>query len=149
MNFGCGTVKNFNSEILEAQRLNKPQKWYYLTPIKVKDDGSGYKEVTVNMAYPIPAILADASSEKIAFDRIKNDAQFLQGELIDFMKKYFNVPSHTFSTIPFWANEKTQERDGRRNFGNNSVHIIYGNLTLKYRESRFDCNLVEQNNTEN
>ena len=55
----CGTVKNFNTAILEAARQNKLQSWYFLTPIKNKDNGSGYMEATINFAYPILSNIQD------------------------------------------------------------------------------------------
>ena len=60
----CGSLKKFNTQILEAARLQELQMWYFLTPIKSKDDGSGYKTATINVAFPI---LADNDDKNEAF----------------------------------------------------------------------------------
>lgn len=134
----CGSIKNFNSTILDAARQNQLQMWYFLTPIKSNDNGSGFKTATVNLAYPILAGSEDIN-EASAITRISEFETNLQTELLTILKKYVNVPDSTFSIIPFWANEKG-ERIERKDFGNVRVHIINGMLTLKYRESWFNCN---------
>jgi len=133
----CGTVKNFNTAILEAARQNKLQSWYFLTPIKNKDNGSGYMEATINFAYPILSNIQDIDEASV-LKRISIFDGDLKMELLNTLKKYVNVPTSTFSIIPFWANEKG-ERIERKDFGNIRVHIINGILTVKYRESWFNC----------
>ena len=134
----CGSLKNFNTQILEAARLSEPQTWYFLTPVKSKDDGSGYKTATVNVAYPIIATNDDIN-EAFVISKISETEPALKSELLNLLKKYVNIPESTFAVVPFWANEKS-ERSERRDFGNVRVHIINGILTVKYRNSWINCN---------
>jgi hypothetical protein len=134
----CGTVKNFNTIIMDASRQNQLQMWYFLTPIKGKDNGSGYMEATINLAFPILAVQGDIN-EISALSRISEIEKTVKPELINLLKKWMNVPSSTFSIIPFWSNEKG-ERNELKDFGNVRIHIINAVLTVKYRETWFNCN---------
>ena len=136
--FGCGTVKNFNAVILDAQRTNDSQKWYFLTPLKVKDNGSGYKEVSINFAFPIVAELDDIN-ESAVLSRLANYESEYGNDLLKFLRKYFNVLSPTYSVIPFWSNNAV-ERLKLTDFANNRIHLLNLTVTLKYRETWFKCN---------
>lgn len=136
--FGCGTVKNFNAVILDAQRTDSSQRWYFLTPLKVKDNGSGYKEVSVNFAFPIVASLDDIE-EKSVLSRLANYESEYGNDLLKFLRKYFNVLSPTYSVIPFWSTTAV-ERLKLTDFANNRIHLLNLTVTLKYRESWFKCN---------
>ena len=136
--FGCGTVKNFNAVILDAQRTNDSQRWYFLTPLKVKDNGSGYKEVSVNFAFPIVASLDDIE-EKAVLSRLANYESEYGNDLLKFLRKYFNVLSPTYSVIPFWSTNAV-ERLKLTDFANNRIHLLNLTVTLKYRETWFKCN---------
>ena len=136
--FGCGTVKNFNAVILDAQRTNDSQRWYFLTPLKVKDNGSGYKEVSVNFAFPIVAALEDIE-EKAVLSRLANYESEYGNDLLKFLRKYFNVLVPTYSVIPFWSTNAV-ERLKLTDFANNRIHLLNLTVTLKYRETWFKCN---------
>ena len=136
--FGCGTVKNFNAVILDAQRTNDSQRWYFLTPLKVKDNGSGYKEVSVNFAFPIVAALEDIE-EKAVLSRLANYESEYGNDLLKFLRKYFNVLNPTYSVIPFWSTNAV-ERLKLTDFANNRIHLLNLTVTLKYRETWFKCN---------
>ena len=136
--FGCGTVKNFNAVILDAQRTNDSQRWYFLTPLKVKDNGSGYKEVSINFAFPIVAELEDIE-EKAVLSRLANYESEYGNDLLKFLRKYFNVLNPTYSVIPFWSTNAV-ERLKLTDFANNRIHLLNLTVTLKYRETWFKCN---------
>lgn len=136
--FGCGTVKNFNAVILDAQRTNDSQRWYFLTPLKVKDNGSGYKEVSLNFAFPIVAELDDIN-ESAVLSRLANYESEYGNDLLKFLRKYFNVLSPTYSVIPFWSTNAV-ERLKLTDFANNRIHLLNLTVTLKYRETWFKCN---------
>lgn len=136
--FGCGTVKNFNAVILDAQRTNDSQRWYFLTPLKVKDNGSGYKEVSINFAFPIVAALDDIE-EKAVLSRLANYESEYGNYLLNFLRKYFNVLAPTYSIIPFWSTTAV-ERLKLTDFANNRIHLLNLTVTLKYRETWFKCN---------
>ena len=134
----CGTLKNFNSVIVRAMELGESQKWYFLTPLKVKDNGSGFKEVTVNIAFPIQCEIDDVTEADV-LNRLAGYESEYSEQLVKFLKKYFLVPTYTFSIVPFWSDTKT-ERKELTDFGNVRIHVISGTLTLKYRETWFKCN---------
>ena len=134
----CGSLKNFNTAILDAARQNQMQMWYFLTPIKSNDNGSGYMEATINLAFPILAGLGDIN-ELSAISRISEIEKDVKPQLINLLKKYVNIPTATFSVHPFLANEKS-ERIERKDFAGVRVHIINAVLTVRYRESWFNCN---------
>ena len=136
--FGCGTVKNFNAVILDAQRTDSSQRWYFLTPLKVKDNGSGYKEVSINFAFPIVAALDDIE-ESAVLSRLSNYESEYGNDLLKFLRKYFNVLSPTYSVIPFWSTNAV-ERLKLTDFANNRIHLLNLTVTLKYRETWFKCN---------
>lgn len=136
--FGCGTVKNFNAVILDAQRTNDSQRWYFLTPLKVKDNGSGYKEVSINFAFPIVAELDDIN-ESAVLSRLANYESEYGNDLLKFLRKYFNVLNPTYSVIPFWSTNAV-ERLKLTDFANNRIHLLNLTVTLKYRETWFKCN---------
>lgn len=136
--FGCGTVKNFNAVILDAQRTSDSQRWYFLTPLKVKDNGSGYKEVSINFAFPIVAELEDIE-EKTVLSRLANYESEYGNDLLKFLRKYFNVLVPTYSVIPFWSTNAV-ERLKLTDFANNRIHLLNLTVTLKYRETWFKCN---------
>jgi hypothetical protein len=131
----CGTVKNFNSSILDDVRRNDYQHWYFLTPLKSKDNGHGLKEVTINMAYPFLAERNDISEEEV-IKRLK--ALEFQTELLKVLRKNVIVSSHTISVIPFWGNEKGAERNERQDFGQTRVHLINASLIVLYRDNYFN-----------
>lgn len=133
----CGTVKNLSTVINEALRNNDSQSWYFLTPLKVKDNGSGLKEVTFNLAFPILATQDDIS-EQAVLSRISLYESGHEEALIKFLSKYFLIPSFTFAVVPFWSKD-SNERTERKDFANNKVHLISGNITLRYREKWFNC----------
>lgn len=133
----CGTVKNLNTVILEALRIGDSQSWYFLTPLKVKDNGSGLKEVTFNLVFPILSVQDDIS-EQAALSRISLFESSYEESLIKFLSKYFLIPSFTFAVVPFWSKD-SNERTERKDFANSKVHLISGNITLKYRENWFNC----------
>ena len=136
--FGCGSVKNFNAVILDAQRTNDSQRWYFLTPLKVKDNGSGYKEVSINFAFPIVAELEDID-ESAVLSRLANYESEYGNDLLKFLRKYFNVLAPTYSIIPFWSTNAV-ERLKLTDFANNRIHLLNLTVTLKYRETWFKCN---------
>ena len=136
--FNCGTIKNFNNEILEDQRLHTEQSWYFLTPIKTTDSESGLKEAKINMAYPFEVKKSDIS-EKAVIERLNLNLLEYETELLKRLRQDRRLiipPSmFTISFIPFWANEKTSERMTKVDFGSNKIHAIIASLTIKYREA--------------
>ena len=134
---GCGTVKNFNSTILRAMKNDEDMKWYFLTPVKSKDNGSGYKEATVNFAFPIKADRDDISEKEVLLKLEENEIENTEC-LIKHLKKYFNVVSFTSSTIPFWSTNAV-ERLQLTDFANVKIHLLNVVVTVKYRESWFKC----------
>ena len=134
----CGTVKNFNSVVLEDVRLKDDQHWYFLTPIKSTDKASGLKECTVNLAFPFMSEKYDIS-EQVVIERISALMPSYESDLLAILRKVVIVPSFTFSVVPFWAYEKGTERTERKDFGQIRIHIINASLTIRYRESWF-CN---------
>lgn len=141
--FGCGTVKNFNAVILDAQRTNDSQRWYFLTPLKVKDNGSGYKEVSINFAFPIVAELDDIE-EKAVLSRLANYESECRSDLLKFLRKYFkgtriSILAKDHSLIAFWSTNAV-ERLKLTDFANNRIHLLNLTVTLKYRETWFKCN---------
>lgn len=135
----CGTVKKFNNTILMDMENNDCQHWYFLTPIKIFDKGNGLKECTIQMAYPFLNEENDIS-EQAVIERLSPLMDGYQTDLLKILRKMLIIPSFTFSVIPFWANEKTAERNELKDFGSNRIHIINAVLTVKYRESWFNCN---------
>jgi hypothetical protein len=134
----CGTLKNFNTQILEDARRGNTNHWYFLTPLKVVDKGgNGYKEVVINLAYPINAIQADLT-EQDAINRISEFKEQYESNLLTYLKKYMNVPTYDFKVIPFWSNDKTP-RTERTDFANVKIHILNAVLTIRYRDSWFGC----------
>ena len=141
--FGCGTVKNFNAVILDAQRTNDSQRWYFLTPLKVKDNGSGYKEVSINFAFPIVAELDDID-EKTVLSRLANYESECRNDLLKFLRKYFkgapiSILAKDHAVISFWSTNAV-ERLKLTDFANNRIHLLNLTVTLKYRETWFKCN---------
>lgn len=134
----CGTVKNFNSSILEDVRRNDFQHWYFLTPIKCTDKANGLKECTVQMAYPF-LCANNEISEEAAIQRISDLVPEYEAELLKVLRQKVIAPSYTFSVIPFWANEKASERNERKDFAQTRVHIISGSVTIRFRENWFNC----------
>ena len=132
----CGTVKNFNNSILRDMENNDGQHWYFLTPIKAFDKGNGLKECTVNMAYPFLNEETD-TSEQIVIERLSPLMDGHQTDLLKILRKMLIVPSFTFSVVPFWANEKTSERNELKDFGSNRIHIINASIKILYRETWF------------
>ena len=137
--FNCGTIKNFNNEILEAQKKHTEQSWYFLTPVKPVGSVSGLKEVKINMAYPFVVNEKFDTSEKKVIERLALDLQAYETDLLKRLRqdRRLIVPPalFTISFVPFWANEKIAERMNRVNFGSNNIHAIIASLTIKYRES--------------
>jgi len=134
----CGSLKNFNTQILEDARRGNSNHWYFLTPLKVVDKGgNGYKEVVINLAYPINAIQSDLT-EQDAINRISDFKDSYESELIKFLQRTVQVPSYEFKVIPFWSNDKAP-RTERADFANVKIHILNVVLTIRYRESWFRC----------
>ena len=142
--FNCGTVKNFNNEILEDQRKKDSNHWYFLTPIKSTDSGNGLKEAKINMAYPFEVFEKTDVSEKEVIKRLSVNLKEYETELLKRLRqdRRLIVPPSMFtiSFIPFWANEKSSERMNRVDFGSNRIHIINVSLTIRYREEWLNCN---------
>ena len=142
--FNCGTIKNFDFEILEDKRKKDYQHWYFLTPIKVTDSGNGLKEAKINMAYPFAVIEKLDTSEKKVIERLSLDLLAYETDLLKRLRqdRRLIVPPAmiTISFVPFWANEKTSERMNRVDFGSNKIHAIIASLTIKYRESWITIN---------
>jgi hypothetical protein len=135
----CGTLKNFNTAILEDVRKNDYQHWYFLTPIKCNDKASGLKECTVQMAYPFLAANGEISEES-SIKRISDLVPGYEAELLKVLRVKVIVPSFTLSVIPFWANDKGTERNERKDFAQTRIHIINASVTINFRESWLNCN---------
>ena len=134
----CGTLKNFNTTILEDARRSSKAHWYFLTPLKPTDKGgNGFKEVVINFAYPIDAIKQDLTEEDV-FKRLSKLNGKYEKELIKFLRKKVLVPSFDLKVIPFWSNDK-MPRTERADFGNVKIHIINVIATIRYRDSYFGC----------
>ncbi len=134
----CGSLKNFNTQILEDARRGFANHWYFLTPLKAVDKGgNGFKEVVINFAYPINAIQTDLSEED-AISRISELKDSYEIELIKFLQRTVQVPSYEFKVIPFWSNDKAPRAE-RTDFANVKIHILNAVLTIRYRETWFGC----------
>lgn len=134
--FGCGTVKNFNTEIIKNMKLKNTDKWYFKTPLKIS--GVGLKTVTIDMAFPFQPE-KDEMEEKEAITRLSPDLQCYEDSLIFFFRKNNLIVSDaSFSFIPFWANE-SGTRNERKDFAQLRIHILNAVVTLKYRETWFNC----------
>lgn len=129
----CGTIKNFNSSILEDARLKDFSHWYFLTPIKSTVKIGNLKEAVLSLAFPFDFEKGD-DSEAIVIERLSTDTLDLQAELISELRKRIIVSQFSFTPIPFWANEKGSERMMLKDFGNNRIHILSGTLTVQYRD---------------
>ena len=127
-----GSVKNFGLAIVEDSKKFDNQHWYFLTPIKVKDNGNGLKEATINLAYPFEVERDDVSEVEV-LERLSGYMIDYETELLKQLRKILIVPSLTLSVVPFWANEKG-ERVERKNFAQAAVHILSATATVKYRE---------------
>lgn len=129
---GCGTVKNFQTEILKNVKLGITDRWYFKTPIKVS--GHGLKTAVIDFAFPFLAKINDAN-EKDVLSRLEILRKDYEDDLIRFLRSLkFIVPPDTanLTIIPFWAAEKG-ERDERKDFAGIRVHILNANITVKYR----------------
>lgn len=134
---GCGTVKNFSTEILKNVKLNVADRWYFKTPIKIS--GHGLKTATIDMAFPFLAKQTDID-EKTVLARLEENRKDYEEELVWFLRKNgFIVPpsSAIFTVIPFWAAEKG-ERNERKDFAGIRLHILNAVITVKYRETWFN-----------
>lgn len=131
---GCGTVKNFNTEIISNMKLKKTDKWYFKTPLKIS--GTGLKTVTIDMAFPFQTAINEME-ENEAITRLSPDLKDYKTDLKFFFRKNgFIVSNIDFSFIPFWANE-TGTRNERKDFAQLRIHILNAVVTLKYRDSWF------------
>ena len=128
---GCGTQKNFATEIMKNIELNKTTRWYFKTPIKIT--GSGLKSATVNLAYPFRFKETDID-EKAVLTRLEPDRQAYEQDLLKFLRKFFIVPPDTanFVIVPFWANGEG-ERNERKDFAGTRIHILSANIVVKFR----------------
>lgn len=135
---GCGSKKNFQSEILKNMKVpGVLPRWYFLTPIK--HSGNGLVTATINFAFPFVAKSTD-TSDAIVLSRLENERKAYEDDLIHFIRSFgFIVPpdSQTFSIIPFWATE-TSERTERKDFAGLRIHILNAVITVKYRKSWFN-----------
>ena len=52
--FGCGSVKNFSTEIIERSKFGKDTRWYFSTPIKTNVNAN-LAECTLHLAFPFLA----------------------------------------------------------------------------------------------
>jgi hypothetical protein len=128
---GCGTQKNFATEIMKNIELNKSTRWYFKTPIKIT--GSGLKSATVNLAYPFKFKETDID-EKAVLTRLEPERQAYEQDLLKFLRKFFIVPPDTanFVIVPFWANSEG-ERNERKDFAGTRIHILSANIVVKFR----------------
>lgn len=128
---GCGTQKNFATEIMKNIELNKTTRWYFKTPIKIT--GSGLKSATVNLAYPFKFKDTDID-EKAVLTRLEPERQAYEQGLLKFLRKFFIVPPDTanFVIVPFWANSEG-ERNERKDFAGTRIHILSANIVVKFR----------------
>lgn len=128
---GCGTQKNFATEISKNIELNKTTRWYFKTPIKIT--GSGLKTATVNLAYPFKFKETDID-EKTVLARLETERQAYEQDLLKFLRKFFIVPPDTanFVIVPFFSKGEG-ERDERKNFGSTIIHILSANIVVKFR----------------
>ena len=129
---GCGTQKNFATEIMKNIELNKKTRWYFKTPIKIT--GSGLKSATVNLAYPFRWKDTDGDNEAIVLARLEPERQAYEQDLLKFLRKFFIVPPDTanFVIVPFFSKGEG-ERDERKNFGSTIIHILSANIVVKFR----------------
>ncbi len=137
---GCGSVKNFNNEILKNVKLGISDRWYFKTPIKVS--GTGLRTAVVDLAFPFIAKMDDVD-EKTVIDRIELTRKSYEDDLLRFLRSLkFIVPPDTanFSVIPFWATEGGQRND-RKDFGQLRIHILNANITVKYRNIKLPSNV--------
>ena len=132
----CGTVKNFNNEVLDDVRRKDYQHWYFKTPIKSVERGGQLKEAVLDLAFPFLAERNDLT-EKDVLSRLNDCSITMQADLIAELRKRIIVPQFTFILIPFWANEKASERNELKDFGNNRIHILNAQLTVQFREHWF------------
>jgi hypothetical protein len=129
---GCGTVKNFSTEILKNVKLGVTDRWYFKTPIKVSSNG--LRTAVVDMAFPFLAKQTDVD-EKTVLSRLELLRKDYEDDLLYFLRSHkFIVPPDTanFSIIPFWATE-TGPRNDRKDFAGIRVHILNAVITVKYR----------------
>lgn len=129
----CGTVKNFNTTILTDSRRKDNQHWYFLTPIKASDKGGELKEAVVTMAFPFVAQSTDTSDAEV-IKRISPLIYSMKNALLCRLRKTVIVPTEEFKVIPFWANDGSGERNDRKDFAQNKVHIIQAKITINYRD---------------
>lgn len=132
----CGTVKNFNTAVLDDARKKDYQHWYFKTPIKATEKGGELKECVLDLAFPFIAT-KDDYSERDVIQRLTPTMKAMQEELVFELRKRVIVTQFTFTIIPFWANEKTAERIERKDFANIRLHILNAQLTVQYREHWF------------
>ena len=135
----CGTVKNFNTTLIDDLRKGQLSHWYFLTPIKVTEDVGGLKTATIQLAFPFHAVREDVTEADV-INRLSLLIPDYEPTLLLNLRKMLIVLDLTISVIPFWANESGESRTERKNFGQNSVHILNAKCTIKYREAWFNCN---------
>ena len=139
---GCGTVKNFQTEILKNVKLGKTDRWYFKTPVKVS--GNGLKTATLDLAFPFLCKQTDVD-EKTVLSRLEILRKgYEDGLMFFFRSNKFIVPPDTanFSIIPFWATETTP-RSERKDFAGIRIHILNAVIVVKYRNLTL-VNAVEQ-----
>ena len=135
----CGTVKNFNSTILNDMRLNGKQHWYFLTPIKTSEDNTGLKTSIINLAFPFISITEDISEADV-YKRLTPKISSYRNDLLSTIRKTLNKTQLIyFYPVAFWANEKGTERNERKDSGNSTIHIFNVQLSIKWRETDFNC----------
>jgi hypothetical protein len=134
----CGTVKNFNTTIIEDLRKGEDAHWYFLTPIKANENVGGFKTATVSMAFPFFAVREDVTEADV-INRLSVLLPEYEPTLLANLRQMLIVPDCTIFPIPFWANESGDSRNERKNFAQTSIHILSAKVTIKYRDSWFNC----------
>ena len=134
---GCGTVKNFQTNILKDLKLGNSTKWYFKTPVKIT--GKGLRTATLDLAFPFVSIPSDNDDENTVLQRLELIRKCYEDDLVTFLRNKFIVPpdSINFSVIPFWAAE-TGSRNERKDFAGIRTHILNAVIVVKYRDSYFD-----------
>lgn len=131
--FGCGSVKNFNTEIISRLEHDKVNRWYFSTPIRTSVNG-GLAECTLHLAFPFNA-KKDETMESGVYASTTETAQKKYFDICKFFEQKFLVPKKAVTFVPFWSVSDSEKRTERNDFGNSRVHVLAVDLTLRYKES--------------